>query len=154
MSVPTSETSLAFTAVDFGGKYMQELGQVRVWAGPTVPTEGLDTCLEVLEGLLGRQGLALAHCGSKETDRGVHRKIFLLLLFLFCFILFSCWGFCFYNFFIFYFYFLFYFLIYILFFYFTFCHFVIFFCFHPLYFFLLCVYFMFSLLFFKTTLLE
>ena len=30
MSVPTSETGLTFAAVDYGGKYMWELSQVRV----------------------------------------------------------------------------------------------------------------------------
>ena len=46
-----------------------------------MPTAGPETYLEVLEGLLGRHGLALAHYGSKDTDRGGPRKIFLLLLF-------------------------------------------------------------------------
>ena len=30
MSAPITETGLALVAVDFGGKYTQELGQVRV----------------------------------------------------------------------------------------------------------------------------
>ena len=51
-----------------------------------MPTADPETYLEVLEGLLGRQGLALAPCRRKDTDRGSSRKIFLLLLF--CFALF------------------------------------------------------------------
>ena len=83
-SVPTTEMGLALAAVHFGGKNTRELGQVRVWAGPTGPTAGPETCLEVLEGLRGRRGLVVAHCGSKDTDRGGPRKIFLLLWFFFC----------------------------------------------------------------------
>ena len=94
-SVPTTDTSPNFAAVDFGRKYWHELGHVRVWAAPTVPTEDPQIYLEVFEGLLRRWGLAVAHCGNKETDRGGPRKIFLLLLFLFCFVLFSCWWYCF-----------------------------------------------------------
>ena len=104
MSVPTIETDLAFTALEFEGTYMWESSQVRVWAGPTVPTAGPETYLEVLEVLMGRWGLAVAHWGSKDTDRGGPRKIFLILLFFFC--LFSCWYCSFYYFFIIYFYFL------------------------------------------------
>ena len=74
------ETGLTLTAVDFGGKYTWDSGQVRASAGPTVLTADPATYLEVLEGLLGRQGLALAHCGGNDTDRGGPRKIFLLLL--------------------------------------------------------------------------
>ena len=43
---------------------------------------GSESYLEALEGLLGRWGLVLAHCGSKGTDRGGPRKIFLLPLLL------------------------------------------------------------------------
>ena len=43
---------------------------------------------EVFEGLLGRRGLAVDYCRSKDTDRGGTRKIFLLLLF-FLFLSFS-----------------------------------------------------------------
>jgi len=85
MSV-TAETSPALAAVNVGGKYIWELGQVRVWAGSAVPTADPETYLEVLEGLLRRQGLALAPCRRKDTDRGSSRKMFLLLLF--CFALF------------------------------------------------------------------
>ena len=53
-------------------------------------TAGPETYLEVLEDFLGRLGLALAHCGSKNSDRGGSGKIFLLLLFFFVsFIFFS-----------------------------------------------------------------
>ena len=54
-SVSTSETSVAFTALDVVGKYTWESGQVRVWAGLTVPKTDPETYLEVLEGLLGRR---------------------------------------------------------------------------------------------------
>ena len=76
------ETGLALAAVDFGGKYTRELGQARVWAATTVPAEVRGTYLEVLEGLLGNWGLAVPHCGSKDTNRGGTRKI--LLLYFFC----------------------------------------------------------------------
>ena len=96
MNVPKSETTLAFAAVNFSGKYKQQLGKLRVWDGHTVTTAGAEAYLEVLEGLPGRQGFALAHCGSKDTDGEGPTKIFLLLLFFFvCFILFSCWCCCF-----------------------------------------------------------
>ena len=49
-------------------------------------TAGPENYPEVLEGLLGRRGLALAHCGSKDTDRVGPRKIFFLLLFFLCFV--------------------------------------------------------------------
>ena len=45
---------------------------------------------EVLEGLLGRWGLAVAHCMDKETESGGLRNIKLLML---CFVLF-CLLFC------------------------------------------------------------
>ena len=48
MSVPTIETNQAFTAVYCGGKYTWESGQVRIQAGPTVPTTGSETYLKVL----------------------------------------------------------------------------------------------------------
>ena len=56
--------------MNFGGKYKQELGHVRVLAGPTVPTESPETYLEVFKGLLGRWRLAMSHCGDKDTDSG------------------------------------------------------------------------------------
>ena len=40
---------------------------------------GPETYLEVLEGLLGRQGLALAQRGGKDTESRGLRKILLLL---------------------------------------------------------------------------
>ena len=46
-----------------------------------MPTAGPETYLEVLEDLLGKRGLAVAHCGSKDTYRGSPGKTFLLLLF-------------------------------------------------------------------------
>lgn len=50
LRVPAKENILALAAVHFGGKNMQEWGQVRVWAAPTA---GLETSAE-LEGILGR----------------------------------------------------------------------------------------------------
>ena len=50
---------------------------------------------EVLEGLLGRWGLAVAHCTDKETESGGLRNIKLLML---CFVLF-CLLFCYFVFF-------------------------------------------------------
>ena len=75
MSVPTSETGLALAAVDFGDEYTKELGQVRVWAAPTVPTGGPENYLGVLESLLGRQRLDVTHGGGKDTDNRDPRKI-------------------------------------------------------------------------------
>ena len=75
---------------------MQELGQARAGAAATVPAVGPETSLEVLEGLLGRWGLTVAHCGSKNTDRGGTRKILLLQFFgcfLFHFVLLLFWRF-------------------------------------------------------------
>lgn len=77
------ETSLASKAVDLGNKYTQEMGQIREWAGPTLPITGPETCLELLEGFLWRQGLTLDHSGSKNTDNRGQRKMF-LQLFFFC----------------------------------------------------------------------
>ena len=51
-----------------------------------MPTADPESYIEVLEGLLGRQGLALATCRRKDTDRGSSRKMFLLLLFGFALI--------------------------------------------------------------------
>ena len=36
-SVPTIETGLALTVVDFRGKYTQKLGKISVWAAPQSP---------------------------------------------------------------------------------------------------------------------
>ena len=49
-------------------------------------TAGSETYLEVLEDVLGRWGLALAHCGGKETDIGGTREIFIFLFLPFNFI--------------------------------------------------------------------
>ena len=84
ISVAAADTHLTLAAVDFGDKYTWELGQVRVWAATTVPTAGLETYLKVLEGLLGRRRLAVAHCGVKDTDSRGPKKI----LIFFCFVLF------------------------------------------------------------------
>ena len=35
-----------------------------------MPTAGPETYLEILEDFLGRQGLAVAHCGDKDKDTG------------------------------------------------------------------------------------
>lgn len=48
----------------FGGKYMWELGQVRVPADATEPIAGPETSIEEMEGLLRRQALAMGHYGS------------------------------------------------------------------------------------------
>ena len=45
-----------------------------------MPAAGPETYLEVLEGLLGRGGLTLAHCVGKDTDRGGPRKIFITII--------------------------------------------------------------------------
>ena len=45
MSAPTTEMGLALAALDFVGTYMWELGQVRVWAAPIVPTVDTDPWL-------------------------------------------------------------------------------------------------------------
>ena len=74
MRAPTTDTGLALAFVEFGGKYMWELGQVRVWAAPSVPTGGPETYLEVLEGLMERWGLAMAPHRGKDTDSEGRRK--------------------------------------------------------------------------------
>ena len=84
MIIPTMETSLASKAVDLGNKYTQGMGQIREWAGPTLPITGPETCLELLEGFLWRQGLTLDHGGSKNADNRGQRKTFLQLFFFFC----------------------------------------------------------------------
>ena len=83
MSDPTTETGLALAAVYFGGKYMWELGQDRVWTATTVPTVGPETYLEIVENLQRRQGLAVTHHGGKEPDKGGPRKFFFNFLFYF-----------------------------------------------------------------------
>ena len=75
-SAPTTETGLALEAVDLGDKGTKEFDHISIWAAPTVPTVGPETYLEVLEGLLGRQGMAVTHCGGKDTDSRGPQKIF------------------------------------------------------------------------------
>ena len=41
-----------------------------------MPTAGTETYLEVLEGLLGRKGLSVAHRGDNDTDRRGLRESF------------------------------------------------------------------------------
>ena len=72
---------------------MSELGQARLWVAPTVPKTGPETYLGVSKGLLGRQGLAVAHCVSMDADSNKPGKIVSLLLFL-C--LFGFLHYCFY----------------------------------------------------------
>ena len=104
MSTPTTETSLAFIALDIGSKYMQELGQIRVWTGPTVPTADPENYLEALKGFLGKQGLILDHCGSKIPltawiPRNYQENTLIsIILFCICFILFTWCCCCFYCF--------------------------------------------------------
>lgn len=62
MSAPATEPSLSLAAVDFGDKHTSELGQVRVFASLTVPTENY---LEVLGGPPGEAGV---HCGGNDTE--------------------------------------------------------------------------------------
>ena len=64
MSIPTTETSPALAAVDFGSMNTREPSKVRAWAAPTLPIAGPETYLEVLEGLLGRWEWAVAHDGD------------------------------------------------------------------------------------------
>lgn len=62
---------------------MSELGQARLWVAPTVPKTGPETYLGVSKGILGRQGLAVAHCVSTDADSNKSGKIVSLLLFFF-----------------------------------------------------------------------
>ena len=66
---------------------MWDLGQVTVWAGPTVPTAGLETYLVITKSHLGRQGLWLTV--EVRTLTGGLRKMLILFLCV-CFILFGC----------------------------------------------------------------
>ena len=65
MSALTSETSVALAAVAFEDMYTWDLGQVRVRAATMVPTVCPETYLEVLECLLERRGMTVAHLGVK-----------------------------------------------------------------------------------------
>ena len=67
MSVPTNENCLSLAAVAFGGKHMQELGQIRVRVVPTGHTAGPEASPEAEEGLLGRRRWAVAHSMYKDT---------------------------------------------------------------------------------------
>ena len=59
-SVPTTETSLALTAVDFGGKYMQELHQSELsHSAHSGPISALS------RGIGGPPGQAEVGCGSR-----------------------------------------------------------------------------------------
>ena len=51
-----------------------------------MPTVGPETYLEVLEGLQGRQGLAVAHCGDKDTDSRGPREFLNLFIYYFYFL--------------------------------------------------------------------
>ena len=52
-----------------------------------MPTVGPETYLEVLDSLLGRQGLAVTHCGGKDTESRGTKKILLILFFvLYCYV--------------------------------------------------------------------
>ena len=48
MNALTTESGLVLAAVDFGGKYTRELGQLKVWATHTVLTADPETYLEAL----------------------------------------------------------------------------------------------------------
>ena len=80
---------------------MSELGQARLWVAPTVPKTGPETYLGVSKGLLGRQGLAVAHCVSTDADSNKSGKIVSLLLFFFFCLVFFIIVFTFYLFFFF-----------------------------------------------------
>ena len=66
--------------VDYGGKYTQESSKIRVWAGPTMPTAGPETYLEVLEDFLGSQGLALAHWGVRTLTAEAPGNIIIITI--------------------------------------------------------------------------
>ena len=57
MSAPATEPSLSLAAVDFGDKHTSELGQVRVCAGPIVPTTDPETYLVITRGPPGEVGV-------------------------------------------------------------------------------------------------
>ena len=83
MNVPTIETGLAFAAVEFRGKYTWESGQIRVWAGPTVPTVGPETPPKGIGRPPGEAGIGSVSLWEKGHWLKRPRKISLLLLF-FC----------------------------------------------------------------------
>ena len=69
MSAPTKENGLALATVYFGGKHMQDWGQIRVSVVPTGPTAGPETSPETEERASwgGGGGLWLT---TKQTKAG------------------------------------------------------------------------------------
>lgn len=59
--------------------YTQELGQIRVSCPHSAP-KGTDTYLEILEGLLGRQVLAVGHHWGKDMDSGDHKEFVVVVV--------------------------------------------------------------------------
>lgn len=82
VSTPTTEISLILAAVDFGGKFTTGDGQGQSLSCPTVPLVGPETYPEILEGLLEKWRLVVAHCGDRDIDSRDFRKIALLLFFI------------------------------------------------------------------------
>lgn len=72
----------------YGGKYKQELGQVRVWTAPVVLKVGTETYVEVSEGLLGRQRLAMARTlateGQGHWQLRLQKNIIITIIFMLC----------------------------------------------------------------------
>lgn len=68
MSVPKIMNDLTLAPKDFGSKYMQELGQVKLRGNPTASKVGPATYVEVQERLLRMQRMAVAHCGDNDTE--------------------------------------------------------------------------------------
>lgn len=85
MSVPTSESSLVLAAVDFGSKYMWKMdqpGHSLSW-----PQSAHSGSRDPPPGIGWPPGEVLGCCGSRDTDRGGLRIVFLLLCFFFvCFV--------------------------------------------------------------------
>ena len=81
LRAPTKENTLVLTAVDLGGKNIQEKDQIRVWAAPTTGPE----TSAVLEGILGRQ-CRLWLPGKERTQTTETQEKHLLFLYfdLFC----------------------------------------------------------------------
>lgn len=96
MSVPTGESSLVLAAVDSGSKYMWKMdqpGHSLSW-----PQSAHSGSRDPPPGIGWPPGEVLGHCGSRDTDRGGLRIVF-LLLFSFLFVLFSflCCYYLFFN---------------------------------------------------------
>ena len=83
MSVPTNEMGLAFATVDFGTITCGSWARSESELAHSAHSRSRDL-LEVLEGFLWRQGLALAHCGSKDTDRRRPQENIFITIILFC----------------------------------------------------------------------